>query len=180
MDNHCMLDIETLGTDPDSTILSIAAVQFDPVTGWTGSTFKRNISLDSNLKAGRKISASTLEFWLNQRADIMKLMFLEPEEIGSVLADFYNWFNENDLQVIWGNSASFDCGLLSHAFKQVGITAPWNFRSEMCYRTITNLSAVPRDEWPVKDMARSHDPMYDCLYQIKVLTLILTKLNIHI
>lgn len=83
--NHLMLDIETLGTSADAIFLSVAGVQFDPMTGALGEKFYKNVTLSSAIEAGRTINADTLKWWLEQKPDIMKRMFLLPDSLRNVL-----------------------------------------------------------------------------------------------
>lgn len=63
---NLMIDIETLGNKPNSAILQIAAVSFDPTSGEMGNEFSVNISPKSCEKLGMKIQASTVEWWMQQ------------------------------------------------------------------------------------------------------------------
>lgn len=51
---HIMLDIETMGNQSYSSILSIGAVKFDLNTGETGDEFYTTIDLKSCLDLGLK------------------------------------------------------------------------------------------------------------------------------
>jgi len=57
---HIMLDLETFGTDNDSVICSIGAVEFDIVTGKRGMEFYQKIDIQSCLDAGLKVSGQTI------------------------------------------------------------------------------------------------------------------------
>jgi DNA polymerase III epsilon subunit-like protein len=60
-----MVDIETLGTKPSSTILSIGAVFFDIETGELGERFYMNI----DPKQDRSIDPSTVMWWMVQSSE---------------------------------------------------------------------------------------------------------------
>ena len=66
MGNDVMIDIETLGTDPGSVILSIGAVEFDLKTGKTGEEFYQWIDLESSSNKGFSVSAGTIKWWMMQ------------------------------------------------------------------------------------------------------------------
>lgn len=168
-----MIDLETLGTKPDSVFLSIAAVQFDITNGDIGKTFQVNIELQSAIKSGRTIDADTIKWWLEQRADIMKKMFETPIQLPIALHQLSFFFEENKLIFPWGNSASFDLGMLNDAYAKARIRQPWSFRAERCYRTVIQML----NQFPLKDPVRAHDPIYDCEYQIQCLVLLNRELN---
>ena len=60
IEQHYMIDLETLGVSPGSVISSIAAVQFDINTGEIGRQFYKNIDLQQSLDNGFTINAETL------------------------------------------------------------------------------------------------------------------------
>ena len=64
--NHLMLDIETMGNESFSSIISIGALEFDINTGNTGREFYVNVDLQSCMDLGLGINASTVMWWLKQ------------------------------------------------------------------------------------------------------------------
>lgn len=172
---HLMIDLETLGTSPDSVFLSVAAIQFDIATGKIGNTFLQNVDLGSALKMGRTISPDTIKWWLEQRQNILLKMFKSPVDLTVTLAALSKFCGLNGIVYPWGNSASFDLGMLNHAFKQCGIAQPWQFYNERCYRTAVQL--LPEDMKAIKDANLAHDPVYDCKYQIANLVKLNKMLN---
>ena len=65
-----MIDIETLGTNPNSCILTIGAIKFDRKNDIgelkNCETFYCRIDKDSCLSIGLDIDNDTLEWWKNQ------------------------------------------------------------------------------------------------------------------
>src|SRR5258706_4909507 len=158
---HVMIDLETLGTSADSVFLSLAAVQFD-LKGNTGAEFSMNVELESAIRAGRTISSSTLQWWLTQRADIMKKIVDSLAPLVRVLEGLSRFFALNQLIYPWGNSAGFDLGMTADAYTKAGLALPWRYSNERCYRTawgLTNLKHTTKSEY-------AHDPIIDCHYQI--------------
>jgi hypothetical protein len=162
---HAMIDLETLGTDPDSVFLSVAAIQFDPHGNGIGESFYRNIELKSAIQFNRSISADTIKWWLEQRPEIMKKMFISTDTMESVLGSFALWIEDNKITTVWGNSASFDLGMLNNAYKSLGRQSPCHFMRERCYRTLLAEFPIKID----KDETQAHHPVYDCRYQIEKL-----------
>lgn len=163
---HVMIDLETLGTSSDSVFLSVAAVQFNDTD--VGEVFYRTVSMESALKAGRKINPQTLEWWLDQKPEVMKLMFSNPVSLDDLLIDFKKFILSNESVCLWGNSASFDVGKLTHAYENSIYPKPWSHRNEKCYRTIKSIFHLPPSLEP-ELVGEAHNPVDDCVYQIKKL-----------
>ncbi|EKS0829523.1 3'-5' exoribonuclease, partial [Escherichia coli] len=60
---HLMIDLETMGKNPDAPIISIGAIFFDPQTGEMGPEFSKTIDLET---AGGVIDRDTIKWWLKQ------------------------------------------------------------------------------------------------------------------
>ena len=69
---HLMLDIETMGNESFSSIVSIGALEFDIETGKTGKEFYVNVDLQSCMDLGLIVNASTVMWWLNQNEQARK------------------------------------------------------------------------------------------------------------
>lgn len=163
---HCMLDIETLGTTPGAVVLSIGAVVFklSPLT--MCGQFNMVISLEDSIRVGLAVEASTLKWWLTQRAEVLRDQLQKALPINFVLGSFNDWFRLEECSTIWGNSAAFDMGMLAAVYRAAGETVPWEFRSERCYRTVVKLCG-DKLVWNKKDTEQAHNPVYDCMYQIE-------------
>ncbi|EIY2756125.1 3'-5' exoribonuclease, partial [Escherichia coli] len=61
--HHLMIDLETMGKNPDAPIISIGAIFFDPQTGDMGPEFSKTIDLET---AGGVIDRDTIKWWLKQ------------------------------------------------------------------------------------------------------------------
>ncbi|EMR8344045.1 3'-5' exoribonuclease, partial [Escherichia coli] len=59
--DHLMIDLETMGKNPDAPIISIGAIFFDPQTGDMGPEFSKTIDLET---AGGVIDRDTIKWWL--------------------------------------------------------------------------------------------------------------------
>ena len=174
---HLMLDIETLGTESNSAILSIAAVEFDLASGETGKTFYEKIDLQSCLESGLKINASTLKWWMNQEKSVLAEAFPDnSKSITSTLLKFRRFCLGKDYHV-WGNSARFDCGIVADAFRATGVsnTPPWDFRKERCLRTLVSFAPEVKQEHRFEGVL--HNALDDCLNQISIASKVWSKLN---
>ena len=76
MATHAMIDIETLGTEPDSVVLSVGAVKFDPftLTDPHAKTLWRP-EIDAQSNAGRSVLDDTLQWWAKQPQHIQDEAF---------------------------------------------------------------------------------------------------------
>ena len=161
--NHVMIDLETMGNDSYSSIVSIGAVNFDIETGETGKEFYIDVSFQSCIDFGLGINASTIIWWLGQN-----------EEARQKLSNFIESCGGKDVQV-WGNSARFDMGLLQNAYQKIKIPYPWDFRKERCVRTL--LALKPEAKKAVPNVGVAHDPVDDCLFQIRYCVEVWKSLN---
>lgn len=159
-----MLDLETMGTEPGCAIVSIGAVQFDLETGAIGNKFYISVSLKSCVEAGLHIDPNTLMWWMEQSDQARAKLKESITDLATALQLFSNFLVINQLTIVWGNSASFDCSILAACYRKLKLNVPWMYIHEKCYRTVTRL--FPSNQIK-KDTAKAHDPIYDCEYQIK-------------
>lgn len=165
---HLMIDLETMGNESRSAIVSIGAVEFNMVTGETGEEFFKVVSLQSCIDLGLEINASTVMWWMTQSEEARKsLIDKNALHIADALVQFSDFVNKcggKDIEV-WGNSARFDLGILSDAYNKAHLKMPWDFRKERDVRTL--VSFLPA----IKDMTKfhgtAHNPIDDCHHQIR-------------
>ena len=68
---HAMIDLETLSTNPNATILTVGGVKFDPyniVEPSQGMYFK--VDVDSQTSQGRDVMEDTLNCWETKPEEI--------------------------------------------------------------------------------------------------------------
>lgn len=134
---NIMLDLETMGNGANAAIIAIGAVAFDK-SGIHQDKFYRQVSLESSVAIGMECDPSTIMWWM-QQSDEARGAFAGNEKalhINQALIDFSNWFASVDGVEVWGNGASFDNVILYSAYKKAGLTQPWKFWNDRCYRTI--------------------------------------------
>lgn len=186
MNTDIMIDLETMGTDPYSPVVAIAAVRFD--ANYPGSvagihednTFYQPIKLESCMTAGLKPSASTILWWLTDPSITAEArsLFVDPLaiELGNALDAFTDWHNSGT-ETLWGNSARFDLGLLSDCYRVLGKPVPWLFYHEGCYRTLKNLPAVKHLK--LARVGTHHNALDDALSQAEHLCRIVQHLGAY-
>lgn len=161
--NHLMIDLETMGVRSNSSIVSLAAVEFDLETGETGEEFYKNVSLQSCVDLGLKIDPDTVMWWIKQSEEARtSLISGKSYDIRDVLNHF-SVFCDSEYQV-WGNSARFDLGILANAYEMVGIQVPWNQFKERCVRTLASLEPTIKKNHVHK--GTDHNALSDCYKQI--------------
>jgi DNA polymerase III epsilon subunit-like protein len=145
MDN-VMLDLETMGTDPDAAIIAVGAVRFDLEAGSIGEKFYAVVDLQSAVANGGVINPSTVLWWM-QQGDAARSAFARPgHHIADVLASFTKWLGDEDA-FVWGNGAAFDNVILATAYRNANLPVPWKFYNDRCYRTV-------RAQYPAVSMQR--------------------------
>lgn len=140
---HIMLDLETLSAASDAAIVAIGAVKFDPVSGqvFTGpessGTFYRVINAKSAQRAGGRVDADTVMWWMKQSdAARYALTGNDSLAIETVLKEFSEWVRSSHCAGMWGNGADFDNVILQNSYHRLGWTAPWPYKMSRCYRTV--------------------------------------------
>lgn len=161
-----MIDLETLSTQYNATILSIGAVK------WSGSTiedtFYVNIDPASCKAAGLHVEKKTVEWWMRQSPEARKALQQDTKPLTEALKSFRMWYGPTSLPT-WGNGAAFDLVIMTSAFRAIDTEPPWKPWEERCYRTmneIIQIGHVPRD-------GVHHNALDDALYQTKHLMKIL-------
>lgn len=160
-----MIDIETMGVKPYSAIVSIAAVEFDMLTGETGEGLYEGVCLQSCVDLGLGIDAQTAIWWINQGEEA-KYIFSEDyptRRLTSALESLRVYLQERPDHNIWANSPAFDLNRLKEAYEKCGFYAPpWDYWKERDLRTMAYLAPkVPKDY----DLEQ-HDALNDCYNQI--------------
>jgi len=162
----CMVDIETLDTEPTSAVLSIGSVLFNiDEEGTIDAPFHQNITFESALTYGT-FSESTVSWWEKQGDDAKASLFdPEPVELKAALDDFYKWCKQMKAKRVWANSPSFDVIILRNACKEVGSKWPFSPWVEMDVRTIKNLMPEAKKK---TFKGTVHHPVDDAVNQVEI------------
>lgn len=177
MNNHIMLDLETLGTSRNSVIVSIGAVRFDPndtsvgVRYFTAQFDADGMALQQRM--GMTIDAATVAWWMRQGAAARQL-FTNPtsvEDPVDALSKFAEFYNEVPDTRLWACGTDLDNSLLSDMYKAFSLPVPWRYSVSRDYRTMREIPGAPKllDRHGVE-----HDALDDAITQMKHLQEIYT------
>lgn len=134
-----MLDLETLGTKPGSAVLSIGAVEFDPSTYELGREFYVVIDKESSLDYGLTVDPETVAWWEKQDPAARTVLTEKGVPVEEALRQFSEFMSPNSSETLWGNGSDFDNVLLKAVYDNAGVTVPWSYWNNRCYRTMKNM-----------------------------------------
>lgn len=158
-----MLDLETLSTRPESVILTLGAVKFDPwgddVDAESGLYLRVNV--DEQLELGRHVQEETIDWWGKQSAEVREEALGETDRVG--LDDMTKQLNRFLVGVnnIWCQGPAFDIVILENLYRQLIKPTPWQFWQIRDSRTLFGVHGDPRE----KDRKAAHNALMDCYYQ---------------
>ncbi|HHH3255984.1 TPA: 3'-5' exoribonuclease, partial [Escherichia coli] len=137
--DHLMIDLETMGKNPDAPIISIGAIFFDPQTGDMGPEFSKTIDLET---AGGVIDRNTIKWWLKQSREAQSAIMTDEIPLDDALLQLREFIDENSGEFfvqVWGNGANFDNTILRRSYERQGIPCPWRYYNDRDVRTIVEL-----------------------------------------
>lgn len=169
MQEHVMIDIETLGMQTEATpvVCAIGAVKFDLEIGiidrfyycceWQGS-----------------VNLQTIAWWMKQSDEARQALFNGPvAQIAGILIALKQFVNDNP---VWGNGSDFDNLILLNWYNKLDING-WSYKQNRCFRTIKNI--YNDSDCYIKPVI-SHHAMYDAEAQALTLINIAKKYNLPI
>jgi|TARA_Y100000114_G_C11742130_1_gene319573 hypothetical protein len=172
---HAMIDLETLSTNPNATILTVGGVKFDPYTQMKPySDLYFRVDVDSQTSANRDVQQETLDWWATQPKEIMEEALGDKDRISVDEAiKRINKFSVG-VDVFWCQGPLFDYAILQDLYKQFGKPVPWQYWQIRDSRTLFSL--VPRD--PNEKRTGMHNALEDCHFQAKKVQKTYRQLNI--
>ncbi|ENO0429185.1 3'-5' exoribonuclease, partial [Escherichia coli] len=175
---HLMIDLETMGKNPDAPIISIGAIFFDPQTGDMGPEFSKTIDLDT---AGGVIDRDTIKWWLKQSREAQSALLTDEIPLDDALLQLREFIDENSGEFfvqVWVNGANFDNVILRRSYERQGIPCPWRYCNDRDVRTIVELGkAIDFDaRTAIPFEGERHNALDDARYQAKYVSAIWQKL----
>lgn len=174
-----MTDIETLGTNSDSTIIQISAIAFDINTGKHILSFNQIADIELNERP-IKVTGGTIKWWLKTNQDLFtSLVTSGIHSSEQVLRSFHKWLWDIQNQLgdvyLWGNGILFDNKMIQHQLESIGLNYPIYYKNDRDVRTIVELASKKMgiSEGELKDKFKDeslieHNALDDVKYQINL------------
>ena len=173
---HATLDLETLDTCPQATVLTVGGVKFDPFSAKDPyDKFYYKISIDDQDKLGRTASDGTIEWWGKQDPAVMEEAF--DQEGAVTVHEFLDALQKwvVGVDVFWGQGYGFDFTILEDMYRSVKRPIPWQFWQIRDSRTLLQLL----QEDPRKKMQTNlHNAYADAYYQSKAIQIAHSELGV--
>ena len=173
--NDVVIDIETMGTEDDSVIVSIGAVVFNRADepGTIISNF--HVKVDTESQPNRSITAATMLWWMKDDMKSAREAAFGNNEVpklrlGLALKKLEEFIVDSRPNEFWACSPDFDMGILSNAYKSFNVKFPGSFWQFRDIRTLESFlyghgTRVKGKENFIDGVA--HDALHDCLMEAK-------------
>ncbi|EFF6332599.1 exonuclease [Escherichia coli] len=176
--HHLMIDLETMGKNPDAPINALAGKFFDPATGEMGPEFSKTIDLET---AGGVIDRDTIKWWLKQSREAQSAILTDEIPLDDALLQLREFIDENSGEFfvqVWGNGANFDNVILRRSYERQRIPCPWRYTNDRDVRTMVALGLVM--DFDARSVitfeGERHNALHDARYQAKYVSAIWQKL----
>ena len=177
MTKHIMVDIETLSTKQEATIVSIRATAFDIHKSvdlvsfvddndqFTDNVFYTAVDVEGQ-KGVRHVCEDTIGWWQRQTPEA-RAVFKDPERLGleEALVKFGEFCEESGAKIVWCNGATFDHPILSHAFDQFGMKYPFQYYNQFDMRTLKFICKKAGNVGSDMNGFVAHNAAWDCIKQ---------------
>ena len=162
MTTHFMVDLETLGTEADSVILSMGYVMFDPVNGAVSENRRRHmvLSIQPQIDSGRTVSGGTIKWWFRQSDEAIRGWNLAESACTSperAMDTLFNDWRDWGAKYIWSHGSVFDVTMLEDFFPKV----PWRFWNIRDTRTLFDVADHKID----RSVGEHHNALDDAVAQ---------------
>jgi hypothetical protein len=158
-----MIDIETLGTNIRSPILSIGACEFT-FDGSIEQTFhtKIDVSCYDNIKQSFEIDYATLKWWSKQSN--FSNVLNGDITLHEALMSLKEWMSQFDKPKVWCQGMDFDFPILKHAHRVFKLPLPWEYYNQRDTRTVYEVA--PGFKKTYQRSGVYHDALEDCKHQV--------------
>lgn len=174
-----MIDIESLalGTRPVITQFAMLSFALDnPEEIVRKHVVDLPIQPQLDLPVPRKVSGSTLAWWLSQpheaRLNFMNAADGDFDELASLLRSIPREFAamtvglESGQYLIMAKGPQFDITAVETLLEEVGLETPWDYRSVFDLRTMMKLAELSQADIDRPGDWTAHNAYWDCRYQI--------------
>lgn len=163
MTTHAMIDLETLATTPNATVLTIGGVKFDPNSvSEVHSELYFKFDVNEQTANGRDVDDKTVEWWSTQSKEVQEDALGEADRtpVIDVLKALNKWCVGVD--AIWAQGPAFDIVILEDMYRQHKHHLPWPFWKVRDSRTLFQI--MPVDPRKAIDF-KAHNALEDCKIQ---------------
>ena len=161
---HCMLDLETFGTDAGCVIRSIGAVVFDPRLG-IAEEFYQNLTEEDQVILGAVKDPKTVSWWAKQSKESQEIFAVDPVRLEVAALRFSDFWKRNSLKYLWSQGSNFDGILLEWSMKLVDKKAPWMFYNTRDTRTAYDMAGFNPKTMPRQGVY--HNALDDAKHQCR-------------
>ena len=182
-----MFDIETLGVESTTVILSIACIHFNPEEKPTfqqlidSAFFVKLDAKDQVKRLGRTVSKSTLDWWSGQHVAVKKKSFdpsdtdVKAEYAVEMLNTWVKQFPEWEKSTVWARG-SLDQMAYGSLENRLGVDPIFHFARWRDVRTAVDIftgstNGYCKVEHPEFEnyLVVKHDPIHDCALDVMML-----------
>ena len=182
MSTHIVVDLETYDTRPSAVVLSIGVAIFnDDSDAFQATEFNLTATIDEQIRKGRTVSASTIEWWAKQCAEARDIFSpADPAQesvrkhacvaqtLHSLSALCKACSHDKDF-FVWGNGVAFDNVILRSLYETYECEPFWGYRQDRCYRTLSAANKhIPFAPYATKHVAVD-DAMTEATHLRKIL-----------
>ena len=170
---HAMIDLETLDTNPQATVLTVGGVKFNPFDdSEPHSEFYYKLDLDSQ---DRAVSDDTIAWWGRQDQKVQDEAFGTEGRvhIDEFLDSLPKWIVGVDK--LWGHGYGFDITIIEDMLRQRGKNTPWQFWQVMDSRTLYAMAKVDPRKGMQSDL---HNALADAYFQAKGVQMVYKELGL--
>jgi len=141
--NILLIDYETLGQSPDTVILSLGAIVFDmddppSYQEVLDQGFYETFSVDEQVKDGRVIDKSTVDWWGQQGKEAAHVLKPSDDDISykEMIPRLKEYIGDVRGVKTFARSASFDFSITNDIVRRLGQQLPWQWWNERDTRTL--------------------------------------------
>jgi len=160
---HTCIDLETLSTQSDAVIVTIAAVKFRFDTDET-EKFCVNVNPREGKELGLHISKDTLDWWRLQNPEAVKAWQHSQIGLSDALDQFLEFVPSSKTMKFYCQGTNFDFPVMESSFRVTGKREPWKFYNLVDIRTICWLASFDYKNAP--RVGEYHNALDDCMTQI--------------
>ena len=168
MTNNIMIDIETLSTKTNASILTIGAIRFDRNSFKVKDQFYKRITKESNEHFNRHFDDQTMSWWTKQSDQAQKEIFENKNRINLSTALQELSIFCRGASKIWANGVCFDIIILQSAYEACDLDTPWRFWIIRDVRTVYDLGRMNLTVFKRQNnlLNNCHNALADCETQL--------------